>query len=336
MKKLTTHDFVERARAFHGDKYDYSETEYTHSKGKVIIICPIHGRFEQRASAHLDGQGCPVCSIEKSRTKEEDFILRVTKTHGDKYDYSKVEYKNAQTKVCIICPTHGEFWQTPSSHLNGIGCPVCGHKRTTSLVCGVGINDVKEYNPSLYRAWKAMLSRCYGDQTKGNKNYGKVVVCKEWHTLSNFKKWWSYNYIHGLHLDKDIAVKGNKEYAPDKCCYVPNEINCLFTSSSVFTNGLNAMLRKNMVKYPIFGYDHISGKRVKVGITKDIKEAIRESIINKYRHAVDIGERYHADGLMSEKTLNLIKSRCQLEIEQVEDTISKVMDKFNEIKNEAL
>ena len=96
------------------------------------------------------------------------------------------------------------------------------------------------------------------------------------------------------------------------------------------------MLRKNMVKYPIFGYDHISGKRVKVGITKDIKEAIRESIINKYRHAVDIGERYHADGLMSEKTLNLIKSRCQLEIEQVEDTISKVMDKFNEIKANSL
>lgn len=44
---------------------------------------------------------------------------------GDRYDYSKVEYVNAKTKVCIICPEHGEFWQTPNGHLNGKGCPKC-------------------------------------------------------------------------------------------------------------------------------------------------------------------------------------------------------------------
>ena len=45
--------------------------------------------------------------------------------HGDKYDYSKVEYVNNHTKVCIICPKHGEFWQRPILHMNGYGCPKC-------------------------------------------------------------------------------------------------------------------------------------------------------------------------------------------------------------------
>lgn len=60
----------------------------------------------------------------KKLTKEV-FIERAVGIHGKKYDYSKVVYKNLHTKVCIICPKHGEFWQTPHSHLNGRGCPSC-------------------------------------------------------------------------------------------------------------------------------------------------------------------------------------------------------------------
>ena len=55
----------------------------------------------------------------------EQFIEKARKVHGNKYDYSKVEYVNTNTKVCIICPIHGEFWQTPNSHLQGYGCKKC-------------------------------------------------------------------------------------------------------------------------------------------------------------------------------------------------------------------
>ena len=61
------------------------------------------------------------------KTKNEIFIEKAKKVHGDKYDYSKVEYVNAKTKVCIICPKHGEFWQTPNTHLSGKGCIHCGN-----------------------------------------------------------------------------------------------------------------------------------------------------------------------------------------------------------------
>ena len=55
--------------------------------------------------------------------------------HGDKYDYSKIEYKNNYTKVCIICPIHGEFWQLPNNHLAGRGCPMCAGFKTQISGC---------------------------------------------------------------------------------------------------------------------------------------------------------------------------------------------------------
>ena len=61
----------------------------------------------------------------------EEFILKAREIHGWKYDYSKVEYKKNSTKVCIICPEHGEFFQTPNNHLNGEGCPKCAGKQKT-------------------------------------------------------------------------------------------------------------------------------------------------------------------------------------------------------------
>ena len=60
---------------------------------------------------------------------KEDFITTAKEKHSNKFDYSKVEYVNNHTKICIICPEHGEFWQTPKRHLNGDGCPKCGHEK---------------------------------------------------------------------------------------------------------------------------------------------------------------------------------------------------------------
>ena len=63
---------------------------------------------------------------------KEDFISKAIAIHGNKYDYSKVNYLNSRTKVCIICPEHGEFWQTPHNHLKGYGCRKCGQAITAS------------------------------------------------------------------------------------------------------------------------------------------------------------------------------------------------------------
>ena len=125
MRKLTTEEFVEKAKKVHDDKYDYSMVEYVNSRTKVCIICKIHGEFWQTPNDHLSGKGCPRCCETNVKKTKEQFIEESKKIHNGKYDYSMVGYVNSHTKVCIICPIHGEFWQTPSNHLRGKGCPKC-------------------------------------------------------------------------------------------------------------------------------------------------------------------------------------------------------------------
>ena len=126
-------DFIERAKAVHGDKYDYSKSIYRGMANKLIIICPIHGEFEQEAHAHLLGQGCKKCAVEyrakKKKDTTEQFIEKAKKVHGDKYDYSKVEYLGSQTKVDVICPKHGVFSIKPYLHIQGQGCKKCWEEK---------------------------------------------------------------------------------------------------------------------------------------------------------------------------------------------------------------
>ena len=132
-KKDLNH-FIDLANNVHNNFYDYSKTIYENSKTKVIITCPIHGDFKQRASAHTSGQKCPKCSISKPITTKE-FIRKAQNIHNNKYDYSKTRYINANTKLTIICPNHGEFKQKATAHINSKnGCPKCGYESMQSTL----------------------------------------------------------------------------------------------------------------------------------------------------------------------------------------------------------
>lgn len=157
-KKMTRDEFIEKAKVVHGDKYDYSKVEYINSKSKVIIICPKHGEFEQSPNAHLHGYGCIACGFEKtandSRLTKEEFIARAREIHGNKYDYSKVEYVRNDVKVIITCPKHGDFKQKPMSHLAGQGCKHCRETKGEKLV----ENYLVEHN-IVYKAEKIVRSQ---------------------------------------------------------------------------------------------------------------------------------------------------------------------------------
>lgn len=117
--------FIKTSNEVHGFKYDYSQVEYVNNSTNVKIICPIHGVFHQKPDKHIIGQGCPKCAKNFKRDLEY-FIEKSRLVHGNKYDYSKVEYKNMNTKVCIVCKKHGEFWQTPKNHIYHMECcPKC-------------------------------------------------------------------------------------------------------------------------------------------------------------------------------------------------------------------
>lgn len=176
-----------------------------------------------------------------TRKTKEEFIVDANKVHNGRYDYSKVEYVNNKTEVIIMCPVHGEFLQRPDMHIRGQGCPRCKpSQKTRKLVFGVGINDSNECVlnddgtlKDSYRHWYNMLARCYSESVKKRSPQCKgCTVCEEWFRYSIFKAWYDINSVEGWALDKDILVKGNKCYSPQTCCFVPQEINSLFTRRS--------------------------------------------------------------------------------------------------------
>lgn len=134
----TTEIFVEESIKVHGNKYDYKKTRYKNNRDNVIITCKIHGDFNKIPFTHLQGQGCPKCGINQRanlrRLTNNQFKNKAIAIHGDKYDYKNTRYLNANTKVKIKCPIHGYFTQTPSTHLKGAGCLICGHKKTSDSV----------------------------------------------------------------------------------------------------------------------------------------------------------------------------------------------------------
>ena len=145
--RVSKKEFIERANKIHNNKYDYSKVEYKTVNDKVTIVCPIHGIYIQSVRSHLYGCGCPKCANEHkndfNKKSTEEFIKEANIIHNNRYSYIKTQYFNAHTKVIIICPEHGEFYQTPNHHLKGCGCPKCMYKNQTRLY-----EKLKEFFPN--------------------------------------------------------------------------------------------------------------------------------------------------------------------------------------------
>ena len=135
---MDTTEFIEKAKMIHGDKYDYSLVNYINTKTKIEIICPVHGKFVQIPRNHIYGKGCKICGCidaNKGRTITlEKFLEKARTVHGDRYDYSKVVSTSYKTKIEIICPVHGSFFQILGNHLGGKGCKDCGVQTTITHI----------------------------------------------------------------------------------------------------------------------------------------------------------------------------------------------------------
>ena len=202
--KLTKEKFIEKANEIHGNKYNYSKVEYKNNKTKVIIICLKHGEFLQPPDNHINQKnGCPCCASEtngdRCRHNINQFIEKAKEIHGDKYDYSKVDYKTVNSKVKIICPEHGEFMQQASNHINQKhGCPACK----------------KQYSKMAIN-WLEFMSKFHNKHINHALNGGEYVIpntrfkadgyCKETNTIYEFHG----DYWHG---NPDIYKPNEKTY----------------------------------------------------------------------------------------------------------------------------
>ena len=164
--------FITKAKAVHGTKYEYNKVDYKNNEIKVIIICNEHGEFEQSPKNHLLGRGCCKCGINRIKKAnaftKDDFIEKAIKVHGEKYDYSKINYVNYDTKITIICPTHNEFNQTPKDHLEGKNCMKCANCSKITTVDY--IERAKKIHGELYD---------YSNTQYINSRTNLIINCKE-------------------------------------------------------------------------------------------------------------------------------------------------------------
>lgn len=144
--KLGLERLIDRMLLKHEGKYKYNNiTDYYNVDTKITITCPKHGDFKQTPHVHLQGHGCPKCRIQSLPKTTEQFISDAIKVHGkDRYDYSKVIYTRNRSKIIVICHKHGDFKQTPNSHLKGRGCHKCSKnisKGESAWLDSLGIPD---------------------------------------------------------------------------------------------------------------------------------------------------------------------------------------------------
>lgn len=215
-----------------------------------------------------------------------------------------------RTNVTITCSIHGDFSQSPKNHLNGFGCKFCAPKRDIKA-SGIGIFDYKKniHRNTLeyitYSKWYSMIKRCYNEEElRKHPSYIDCTVCDEWLYFSNFKKWFDENYIEGYQLDKDILVKGNKVYSPETCCFVPLEINILFTKRQnqrgLYPIGVSkrgSLYLSNIQK---------NGLRCRIGSFNTPIEAFNAYKSAKEQYIKELAEQYFNEGKITKRVYDAL------------------------------
>jgi hypothetical protein len=204
-----TLSFIAKASIVHADRYTYDRAVYTASRDRITITCEDHGDFTQVAADHVRGVGCPACSG-NSKMTTETFIRRAREIHGNRYSYDATEYQNSKKLVRIGCPIHGDFLQTPDSHLSGKGCDACGgtKKKTTAQFVEDARRvhaDAYEYDRAVYvGALEKLIITCptHGDFRQTPNNHLSGFGCAKCAGCATKDHAEFYEQASAIHNDK--------------------------------------------------------------------------------------------------------------------------------------
>lgn len=172
MNKITHKDYIQKCIHIHKNQYDYSKSLFSTMTNKIIIICKIHGEFEQLARSHVIGHGCEKCGLIRSNDEVnlsfQKFINDANIIYNYKYDYSKFNFITVKNKSIIICPTHGEFIMDFDHHIHSKrGCKKCqfsigGLSIDEKIIIANDLHKNK-YNYTLY--------------VENRVNYKSIIIC---------------------------------------------------------------------------------------------------------------------------------------------------------------
>lgn len=241
--RFSTNQFITKAKIVHGDKYNYDNVVYVNNRTNVDIFCHSHGFFKQKPYNHLNGRGCPYCSI-RQKSNYEFFVNDSNVKHNNFYDYSLVNYVSKHDKVNIICPKHGLFKQSPYLHLKGHGCPKCGLEKTilNRDVKAVGksikssfINKYGVENPmfleSIKNKHKKIVNSCY---VRDKANYTKRKN-NSFNTSSHECK--VYSELCNRFGENDIVKNYKSNLYPFNCDFYVKSTDCYIELNIHWTHG---------------------------------------------------------------------------------------------------
>ena len=271
MKKLTTEEFVEKAKDKYGNWFDYSKVNYKGAHIKVCIICPEHGEFWQTPNNHLIGKGgCIKCQYKNQTNTQEYIINKFRQKHGDYYNYSKVVYKHSHEKVCIICPEHGEFWQTPHNHIKGYGCPKCANN--IKLTTEEFIEKASQKHNNFYD---------YSKVDYKNSHEKVCIICPE------HGEFWQKPYVHLMGFGCQLCNKISK--IEKNIVDLLNSLNIIYVyqykASWLGNQSLDFYLPDYNIAIECQGLQHVEpvrfgGMSIEKSIDKYNKQIVRDN--NKY------------------------------------------------------
>lgn len=256
-KKLTQNDFIKRSNLIHKNKYDYSLSIYKLTFGKVKIICPFHGVFEQEAHGHMSGKGCNLCSTEQKikrfknkKLTKEYFIKKSSDIHNNKYSYNLVKILNSDKKVKIICKEHGVFEQTPHNHMSGSGCLKCGYEKVSKSLS----TNKHDFLDACYKMHGNKYD-CSLAQYKNQNTKLKIVCQKHGIFIKNARSFISgsgcpkcekcYKITYDIFVAKAIDKHGNKYTYPkfDNIKNNRDKIKIICTKHGEFTQSVFSHLQ---------------------------------------------------------------------------------------------
>ena len=239
--RSNTHEFIKKAKEIHDETYDYTEVKYETNTTYVTIVCKVHGKFSQLPAVHLRGNGCRLCGIQKQadskRYTNEEFIEKARDVHGDLYNYDNVDYVTSHIKIIITCKTHGEFPQTPNSHLSGKGCPDCANERIANGLKQTPeqfIKQAQEIHDNIYGYSKVkyinsktlvtITCPTHGDfeQTPGGHLCGGCKQCANVY-IGQCRRKSQEKFI------EEVLLTHNNKYTYDKVVYVNSTTDIIIT-----------------------------------------------------------------------------------------------------------
>lgn len=218
-RRRTTSQFIDEARTIHGDRYNYSLSNYVNVDTKITIICAAHGEFQQTPYNHLNGSNCNKCLNRKLSSIE--YIQKANKVHNGIYDYEKVKFIGNKHKIIITCRVHGDFLQSPGDHIAGKGCINCGAMNN-------GLRSRSDTETFIHKSQRLHGEKYIYDKVHYVRAHDPVtIICKK----------------HG-----EFCIKPNYHLSGDGCKWCSKEAGML-TKAKL---GLNRYPTDDMTLYEVY------------------------------------------------------------------------------------